>query len=299
MKETPPEGGVFASDTHDAAPDHVMSKRRILPWLGLTALIVAGIVVYSIHEGNTVRVARFDLDRNIVDTARKTGLRHFDVTNDFGWIEYDAADVPKHAVLKFDRPGLEIVWPSPFAFTLGTDHNRDKDDHVRVAVLQLSNRLLQSPAQARAFVEDTLAQFARGKWQRFIPEGCPRVTGRSSFLDASGAVDEIGVCPIDPAYRIPSESFVALLAQPRRWMWHSGDVRAEFTLDHMTIIDHEVYTGSLEFQTDEYNRVADASMAERDLRSPAERIADEKRERKSLDALEAAAVRRGDRVLAR
>jgi hypothetical protein len=277
-----------------------MPDRRIALWLGLAALGVAAVVFFSIHESNTTHEATFDLGRNIVETARKTGLPHFDVTDDFGFIEYDVPDISRNLVVKFDRPGLEVSWPSLFAFTLSTDHDRDPDDKVQLATLQLSNRTLHSHAEAQKFVEDTLARFARGKWQRFIPEGCPRVTGRSSLLDASGAVDQVGFCPIDPGYRIPPELFATLtLDQTRRWMWHGDGVYAEFNLRSMKIRGEDVYTGFLEFKTDDYVRTSNAKMEAQDPSSPVERISNAKKERDAIDVMEAAALKRGDRVLAR
>jgi hypothetical protein len=277
-----------------------MPDRRLPLWLGLTALGVAVVVFLSLHERNITHEARFDLGRNIMETARKTGLPHFDVTDDFGFIEYDVPEIPRNFVVKFDRPGLEVSWPSLFAFTLSTDHNRDRDDKVQLATLQLSNRALHSDAEAQKFVEDTLAQFVHGKWQRFIPDECPRVTGRSSLLDASGAMDPIGFCPIDPGYRIPPELFVTLLRdQTRRWMWHGDGVYAEFNLRSMKIGNENVYTAFLEFKTDDYVKASNAALEEQYPSSPAERIGNAKKEREAIDVMEAAAIRRGDRVLTR
>jgi hypothetical protein len=274
-----------------------MSKRLALSASVLAALAIAAGVFFLVRPRKAVHEVRFDLGKNIMETARRSGVPSFDVTNDFGLIEYGVVELPKNVVVMFARPGLEVGWPAVFSFTIVANHNRSPDDIADQASLQLSNSALRNTEEARRFVDSTLAQFARSNWQRFIPEWCPRVTGRSSVLDESGAVDRIAACPIDPSYRIPAESFAAFFDTTRYWIWHSGDVYARFKLNRMTISGEDVYTAFLEFENEDDVRAVAQNDVPRDRRSPAERLIDAQKERRAIQALEAAAIRRGDKVL--
>lgn len=201
-----------------------MRSRTALRVVGVTAL--AGIAALVWYQGSRTAEIRFDLGRPIKETAGKTGVRSFEVDNTVGLIEYSVAELDSRVRATFTRPGYEISWGPMFAFIMNADHERTPQDLVEDVQLQLNSRYLKSAADAHAFVKQTIAQFAKGKWQLFIPDSCPRVKGRSSLLDVTGAVDPTGGCPIDPGYDIPADEAGALLDRTRYWMWKGGDIIA-------------------------------------------------------------------------
>lgn len=71
---------------------------------------------------------------------------------------------------------------------------------VEVASLQFSTNTINSHESAKAFIERLIAQFNGAKWKRFIPELCPAITGRSSFLEEEEQVDQIWNCPRQMRY---------------------------------------------------------------------------------------------------
>lgn len=59
-------------------------------------------------------------------------------------------------------------------------------------------------------IQHTIAQFQRGKWQRYgDPQEDTLLTGRSSYLDENG--DFLDVCmTMDPNFKIPKEDWLPL-----------------------------------------------------------------------------------------
>jgi len=116
-------------------------------------------------------------------------------------IIYSINRVPAVIPAHYTRAGYEIVWQPLFAFTLWADKSNGAIvDHVS---LQLDSEF-KTHREAQAFVEHTLAQFRKGKWQRYYdPMWDTLLTGRSSLLNEKGEIAS-SLLTIDPAYEIPT-----------------------------------------------------------------------------------------------
>lgn len=239
---------------------------------------------------------RFDLGQPIKETARKTGVPSFETDNTAGIIEYSVAELDSSIRATFTRPGYEITWGPMFAFIMFADRERTPQDLVEDVQLQLNSRYLKSAAEAHAFIKQTIAQFAKGKWQRFIPDACPRVKGRSSLLDETGAVDPTGGCPIDPGYDIPADEVGALLKQPRYWMWKGGDVIARFQLSTDPMGAQTIYRGELKFELESSYKADQALLVTNSGLSAADRADQDRRNKLAVDQIERDAAKRGEKL---
>jgi len=172
---------------------------------------------------------------------------------------------------------------------------------------------IKSHEAARAFAEQLIAQFQKGKWKRHIPESCPAVTGRSALLDEAGQWS--GRCPADPDYKLSSQEWLELVHAPAtfpEWEWLGDGIYARL---RMWVSAYPEYPGdtrpsyrfSLDFQIDAIRRESLAKQVARDIAQGeangwpvAARIAAGKIEtQKQIKLLEENAAKRGDRVVER
>ncbi|WP_426400260.1 hypothetical protein ACN9M1_19815 [Ralstonia sp. R-29] len=169
---------------------------------------------------------KFDLGKNIVDTAKASGVPSFQVSETAGLIDYSINGIPKDVVAYYTRPGYEINWRPIFAFTMYADRDISPNLSVETATLQFDNRTVKTHAEAQALIEQTIAQFQRGKWQRYSdPEWDVLLTGRSSMLDEHGHIGgELNT--IDPAYKIPAEDWPLVADESPTWRWVGDGVLA-------------------------------------------------------------------------
>ena len=251
---------------------------------------------------------KFDLGKNIVETARMSGVPRFQARQVASTISYGieaiASEIPAH----FTRSGYEIVWQPIFAFSM---YASDKNNSiVDTAVLQLDNKIKTHEA-AQAFVEQTIAQFAKGKWQRYHdPVWDVLLTGRSSLLNESGQIAST-LMTIDPAYKIPTKDWPTVTSNGAYWRWVGDEVYAELSVTQLgseasagdsRVLDYRL---NLEFQLLAVMLKRDAeNLAEKNKEGNAKgwnstvKYEASKKEQAALNRrLEANAIKRGDSVV--
>ncbi|WP_454688737.1 hypothetical protein [Achromobacter aloeverae] len=270
--------------------------------LGLAA---ASAITYFKAKGEKMSEIRFDLGKNIVETAKQSGVPAFEHRNVNGYISYSVADVPPPVIAVYTRPGYEIRWDRLFAFTLYADKKRSPDIFVESVTLQ-HRADFKSHAEAQAFVVQTLKQFKQGKWKRAFPGGGVRLTGRSSILDENGKVYGYATRP-DPDYEISPEDWLALMHLGTQWYWSGDGILASLEVsttgkkrdgspDYSLFLNfniEKIFNETLAKNVEYENKQLAAQgvdIAARDRKTKAEQEARDKR-------LEENAIKRGDKVL--
>jgi hypothetical protein len=248
---------------------------------------------------------QFDLGKNIVETARQSGVPEFAASITAGRIHYSVNSIPAGIPARFTRPSYEIVWEPLFAFTMYADRDISPDDLVDAVALQLENQI-RSHAEAHAFVERTIAQFQNGKWQRYLPDDWPHVTGRSSYLDQHGKMDGFA---LDPAFKIPADEWQAVASERANWYWIGDGVLAQLTVSYAVYRgdDFPTYQIALSFELEEITRRRSAENEARELRegdakglNATARATEDKKENDAYNSLlEQNALERGDAVVPR
>lgn len=269
----------------------------------MTAGMLGGLAGCSELWGQKMTEIRFDLGQNIMDTARASGVPKYQVSNVNGSISY-STHVPPSIPAHYTRPGYEIYWQPLFAFTMWADTKRLDGERVDSADLQLK-RADQTHADAQAFVEQTIAQFQRGKWRRYHdPEWNVLLTGRSSLLDENGKIAS-SLRTIDPNYKIPAEDWPEVADQTPRWIWVGDGVVATLRVAGTTGSHGLTYSMSLQFELLDYKRRLDAENLARELKeddakgwnSTADHEANRRKQAEINKRLVANAIKRGDSVV--
>ena len=255
---------------------------------------------------------KFDLGKNIVDTAQASGVPSFSSDDVNGSISYSVNAIPSQIPARFTRAGFEVTWRPIFAMTMYTNRRRDPTLAVYKVDLQLANTI-RSHEAAQAFVEQTIAQFAKGKWQRYVdPVWKTLLTGRSSILNEAGQIDQM-LMAIDPAYKIPSADWPKVAKPGAYWRWVGDGVLAELSVNQLggdgsaadpSPLDYRL---NLEFELLDVKLKRDAENQARDLKagdakgwnSTAKLVAAKKERAALLKRLEANAIKRGDSVVAK
>lgn len=270
--------------------------------VGLAALST---LTFFKAKGEQMSEIRFDLGKNIVETAKHSGVPAFQTGNVDGLVSYSVANVPPQVTAVYTRPGYEIRWQQLFAFTLYADKKRSPDMFVESVTLQ-HRADFKSHAEAQAFVMQTFRQFKQGKWKRAFPEGVARLTGRSSLLDENGKVDGYASSP-DPDYEMSPEDWQALMHLGAQWSWSGDGILA--SLDVSTTgagtdgapaysmglsfdiekIQNEILQKNVEYENKQL-AAQGVDIAARDKKTKEEREVRNKR-------LEENAIKRGDKVL--
>jgi hypothetical protein len=198
-------------------------------------VILIGICVVQlikISGGNNMREVQFDIGKNIITVAKASGAAGYSVQNVDGLLMYDANGLSPDVPVRYNRPGYEILFAPTFSLTLYADKKIDNDLSVHTAALQASTRTIKSHAAAQDFVRKIILQFKKGKWQRYIDTLCPAVTGRSSILNESGQVAQIGACALDPDYQLSEEEWVQLMPSTQNYKWAGDGVLAKLTITY-------------------------------------------------------------------
>lgn len=175
---------------------------------------------------------KFDLGKNIVETAKDTGVPNYEIQKVAGSIIYGIDTILPNVTVIYDRPGYEITGSKLFAFTMYANHDLTPDDLVDKVTLQIDGDTLTTDEVAEVFIEQIIAQFQRGKWKRFIRDDCPRVTGRSSLLDLQGHLNPGQSCGLDPSYKLTREEWLPMMKGGQRYVWIGDGVLAELTIDY-------------------------------------------------------------------
>jgi hypothetical protein len=269
----------------------------------MAAGMVGGLQGCSEVLGQKMTEIRFDLGKNIIDTARATGVPKYQVSNVNGTISY-STHVPPSIPAHYTRRGYEIDWQPLFAFTMWADTKRFDGERVDSAFLQLK-RTEQTHAEAQAFVEQTIAQFQRGKWRRYHDsEWHVLLTGRSSLLDESGKIAS-ALLMIDPNYKIPAADWPEVADKGPLWMWVGDGVVATLRVSGQVGTDGLSYSMSLEFELLDYKLQLDAENLARELKegdakgwnSTADHEASKRKRAELNKRLVANAIQRGDSVV--
>jgi hypothetical protein len=238
-----------------------------------------------------------------MDTARASGVPKYQVSNVNGSISY-STQVPPSIPAHYIRPGYEVLWQPLFSFSLHADESRDPQKRAKAAVLQL-HPAPQTHAEAQAFVEQTIAQFQRGKWRRYHdPEWHVLLTGRSSLLDENGKIAS-ALLMIDPNYKIPAADWPEVADKGPLWMWVGDGVVATLRVSGQVGTDGLSYSMSLEFELLDYKLQIDAENLARELKegdakgwnSTADHEASKRKRAELNKRLVANAIQRGDSVV--
>jgi hypothetical protein len=283
------------------------SRRRLLGTATcLGAVLISTAVGCGKAQEKKVQKIQFDLGRNIVETARASGVPSFEASDVAGFITYSAVNLPRQIPVRFTRPGFEIEWLPVFAVAMNAD--RDRNATLPVASVSLSlNSDIASHSEAQAFVEQTIAQFAKGKWKRFHdPVWDVLLTGRSSILDEAGEMNTMQMT-IDPSYKIAPEEWPKLAKTGPIWRWVGDGVLASLTVGYTEREASTVpqYSMDLEFELlDNYTRrfaeYGAQKLKEGDAKgwnSTAKNEASKKDKAELNKRLIANAIKRGDRVV--
>lgn len=250
---------------------------------------------------------KFDIGRNILETARHSGAPRFATRNVAGVVSYELVDLPPDIPVIYQRQGYEIKAVPLFALTLYANEASNDGLAVQTASLQFSKAAARSHEAAEAFAADLIAQFQRGKWKRHIDELCPAVTGRSAFLNESGEPERIGFCSLDPQYKLTSDEWIRLMGKTQNYQWTGDGVIATLTIGYSVDVRGITYSFDLEFEDwatvirrEEKNLLRE--LAEGDAQGWNSTIEhkEEKLKRKGLvKLLEENARRRGDTIVPR
>ncbi|RQP23748.1 hypothetical protein DZC73_16625 [Albitalea terrae] len=248
---------------------------------------------------------KFDLGKNIVETARASGVPQFQTRDIAGLVSYGVTAIPPQVALRYIRAGYEIRWQPVFAMTMYSNKERDPGLAVQSVDLQLGQRF-ETHEAAQTFVEQTLAQFVQGKWVRYHePEWTTLLTGRSSMLDEAGRIaDELTT--VDPAYKISPEDWRSAMRHGIIWRWSGDGVLATLTVNNDGSQTGKAdYNIELQFDLLDVKLKRDAANLARDLKegdakgwgSTAKHEADKKAAQARNKVLEENAVKRGDSVV--
>jgi hypothetical protein len=191
-------------------------------------LVIIGILPAALalnhFAAQEVNIINVDIGKNINETARHSGAPRYAVSSYWGATFYEIVDLPKEIVIRYARPGYEIAVRPVFALTMFADSETSKDLVVELLRFQLSRHAATSHEGARALVEELNTQFRKGGWKRSIPDTCPAVSGRSTYLDEAGEIG--GWCPLDPDYQIPGKDWLELMPMTKYFEWNGDGVVA-------------------------------------------------------------------------
>jgi hypothetical protein len=285
-----------------------MPDRRgfIVKSTALAASALTGLAGCDDTKGQKMQAIEIDLGKDIVETARSSGVPEFQAQKVNNTIIYSVTAIPPERPVRFTRSGYEIVWQPAFGLDIyGSVLRGSIADSASISL----DSNLTSHAAAQAFVEQTVAQFAKGKWQRYHdPVWDVLLTGRSSMLDEAGHIATT-VMTIDPAYKVPPVDWPALAKSGPIWRWVGDGVLASLTIgfteretsaapQYSMDLEFElldVYTKQLAENGDQKRKEGDA----KGWNSTAKHEAAKKERAELNKRLIANAIKRGDQVVSR
>jgi hypothetical protein len=220
-----------------------MKHRLVIVWI---VTIIIGMAATMNLKGNQMDTINIDIGKSINETARNSGAPRYAIASHWGATFYEIVDLPKEIVIRYARPGYEIAVRPVFALTMFADAEMNKDLVVELLRFQLSRHAATTHEGARALVEELNTQFRKGAWKRYIPDTCPAVSGRSTYLDEAGEIG--GTCPLDPDYDIPSKDWVELMAGTKAFKWVGDGVVARLEVGFSERGNSIHYAIDLEFR---------------------------------------------------
>lgn len=272
---------------------------------GVAAVIIASVYKWPGEEGKGMAEIKFDLGKNIIETAKVSGVPKFTADDVNGRVSYSINALPAQIPAHFTRAGYDILWQPLFAFTMYADRGRDPSMSVDKVDLQLDINDMTDEA-AQTFAEQTIAQFQKGKWKRYAePDWSVLLTGRSSYLNEAGVIDSDATRAPDPAYKLPKDDWLKV-ARSLHLRWVGDGAVAELTVNNSPGVDGKpAYRMSLEFELLDVKLKRNAENLARDLtagdargwNSTAKNEASKKRRQELNKLLIANALKRGDSVL--
>lgn len=216
----------------------------------VAAATVFGSIVFYISGEKEMPEIRFDMGRNIHETAKNSGAPRYSTRNIEGLISYKIVNLAPEVLVRYVRPGYEFTASPLFAFTLYTDREVDSNLGVHAAALQYNTDIISSHESAKVFVENLISQFRKGQWKRYLHDLCPAVTGASAFQNEVGERDRIGFCPLDPEYRLSSEEWVYLMGKTQKYQWLGDGILAALTVRFSD--DNRGITYSIQLELDNF-----------------------------------------------
>ena len=224
-----------------------MLKRRHWLWSGVLASVAValGMMWWKDAQGQGAREIKFELGKNIVETAEASGVPRFSARQVATTVSYSVNNIPSALPVRYAKPGYEVSWQPAYAFTMYA--------HAATMITDTVALQLHTPpfddAQAQAFVEATIAQFQKGKWQRYAdPEYEVMLTGRSSILDEQGNVGG-DFRTIDPNYKLSPQEWRKVARDSVMWFWVGDGVIAQLSVSNSVGMDgKDAYDMDLEFE---------------------------------------------------
>jgi hypothetical protein len=205
-----------------------MLERRTWAWgLALAGIaMLIGVLMWRDAQGQKMSEVRFELGKNIVKTAEASGVPRFSTRDVAGLVSYSVNAIPPEIPIRYAKPGYEIDWKPVFAFTMYADRDIHPDLQVETVTMQPHVDAMND-TQAQAFVESTIAQFQKGKWQRYAdPEWEVMLTGRSSILDEHGNLGK-NLSALDPNYKLSPEEWQQAARSSLVWRWVGDGIVAQ------------------------------------------------------------------------
>lgn len=260
---------------------------------------------FQIMENKMIKI-EFALGKNIVETAKISGIPEYGVSNVDDYIEYSARPLPTTVPVIYTSPGYEITLVPAFSLVLSADRRRTPNDIVSGARIRMANKHITTHGEGQLFVESLVEKFNKSKWKRHIPALCPAVTGRSSFLDATGNINSMG-CPLDPKYKVKPDEWIKILKDGQNYEWIGDGVFASISVGYdddtrgttyNVVVEFEDYATKIQVDSENEARKqkeGDAkgwnttAKAQRNLMIQAEII----------EELEENAIKRGDSIISR
>lgn len=268
----------------------------------LAVLIIFTVIIYrNLRASNMVDI-KIDIGRNIVETAKNSGVTRFSIRNIAGLVSYSIDSLPTNIPITYTRPGYEGSFGPLFALTMYADHEHNNNLAVTDLVLQYSADHIKDHRSGQAFIESINAKFRVKRWTRHIPEYCPKVTGRSNFIAIDGGIKIFEACPLDPEYHLSPEEWRTLAVEGLSYEWIGEGVIATLLVRAPEDSRGITYDGSLEY-TDQNIQV------KRDAKNLAEKLVDSDKQgwnsteeykagiirvQEKVKVLEANAIKRGD-----
>lgn len=273
----------------------------------LAVVLIIATSACDANQGADVQEIKFDVGRNIVETAEASGVPRYATGEAFTRLSYDIPHIPENLPFRYQRLGYVIIINSPYAFTMYTDEKLYPNLEVFDATLLISRHAVDTHEKAYAYVMDLLDQFERGKWKRYFQDDAARINGRSSYLNEAGDIDTWATGSLDPSYRPPMEEWMMMTSEGTiGWEWIGDGVRAELSVSSSVSEAMGIwYRVKVDFQLHDRKLINEEGLLARDLESgdakgfnSTEKYKLEVAERQAhYRILEANAIKRGDSVV--
>jgi hypothetical protein len=270
-------------------------------------MITIALLLFLFIRDKDMNEIRFVLHRNIVETARQSGVPEYSTRDIQGFITYSINDIPADILARYEQSGYEISLAPLFAFTMHADKSNHNNLGVENVTLQFSSKPYKTHEDGKRFAEKVIAQMNGKKWRRHIEELCPAVTGRSALLDVEGKLGQAAGCPLDPNYALTKDEWVQMMREEQRYQWIGDGVLVTFRIAYSEDSRGITYKFFMEFDDFSIKKRKDDQRTQLSLKEGDEKgWGSTERHQKSIEStrelikvLEANALKRGDHVVGR